>query len=70
MKGTKFSNPDELDDIIDNSFEPDTKRIFNDISTVYWLKIGSRRDNDSRIGLKMGNLRLDGWDDEFIHSSG
>ena len=70
MIGTKFSNPDELDDIIDNSFEPDTKRIFNDISTVYWLKIGSRRDNDARIGLKMGNLRLDGWDDEFIHSSG
>ena len=60
MKGTKFSNPDELDDIITEDFETDTKRIFNDISTVYWLKIGYRRDNDSRIGLKMGNLRLDG----------
>ena len=60
MKGTKFSNPDELDDIIAEDFESDTKRIFNDISTVYWLKIGYRRDNDSRIGLKMGNLRLDG----------
>ena len=60
MKGTKFSNPDELDDKITEDFESDTKRIFNDISTVYWLKIGSRRDNDARIGLKMGNLRLDG----------
>ena len=60
MKGTKFSNPDELDDIIAEDFESDTKRIFNDISTVYWLKIGSRRDNDARIGLRMGNLRLDG----------
>ena len=60
MKGTKFSNPDELDDIITEDFESDTKRIFNDISTVYWLKIGYRRDYDARIGLKMGNLRLDG----------
>ena len=70
MKGTKFSNPDELDDIITEDFESDTKRIFNDISTVYWLKIGYRRDNDARIGLKMGNLRLDGWDILFYHCCG
>ncbi|PAV16431.1 hypothetical protein PNOK_0805100 [Pyrrhoderma noxium] len=61
-EGTRFLNQEQLDDIINERFELDTKRRFSNISDTHWLKIGERQDNNEEMGLIIGKLRFEGTD--------
>lgn len=42
-------------------FEKDVKPAFEDSSHRSYLKFGLRRDNDSAVGIKNGQMALDGY---------
>ncbi|KAH8117833.1 hypothetical protein DFH11DRAFT_1740928 [Phellopilus nigrolimitatus] len=60
LQGSQYSNPEILDDIIDDAFENTTKRDFKDATKVGWLRVGDRSENNPRLGIRRGSLRLDG----------
>ncbi|EJD00154.1 uncharacterized protein FOMMEDRAFT_159802 [Fomitiporia mediterranea MF3/22] len=62
LRGSHYDNPDELDDIVDKKFEQSLKREFsiNDKEGTLWMNIGSRSENNSKMGIKKGYLRIEG----------
>ena len=60
LRGSRYDSPEILDEIICDGFESCTKRLFVDSSKIYWLRVGDRSENDIKLGIRRGCLRLAG----------
>ena len=59
LKGSKFDNKADLEAFAE-CFDKGLKGNFSGENKLHPVKFGSLRDNDSRCGVKEGNLRLQG----------
>ena len=60
LKGSQYDNPEILKEVIDDGFENSTKRQFKDAGKVSWLRVGNRDENNTKLGIRQGRLRMDG----------
>ncbi|KAL5526738.1 hypothetical protein ACEPAF_8463 [Sanghuangporus sanghuang] len=62
LRGSQYDNPEILKEAIDDHFETSTKRQFKDERKISWLRVGNRDENNARLGVRQGRLRIDGKD--------
>ncbi|KAI0086059.1 hypothetical protein BDY19DRAFT_895433 [Irpex rosettiformis] len=61
LKGSKYCDAGEINDMMEG-FEKSVKPIFKDASKPLYIKFGGRRDNDAKLGIRSGQLTLEGRD--------
>ena len=61
LYNSQYGSPDDIDHIVD-CFDKSTKLAFNDPSQTAFVRFGSTRDSDSSVDIKLGQLRLRGFD--------
>lgn len=59
LKGSKYGSSDSIDHIT-KRFDETTKRLFRDKKDLQFVPFGSPLDKDSQVGIRGGQLKLDG----------
>ena len=59
LKYSKYGNDEDLKTMMDN-FEKSTKPTFKDPGDRSFIKFGSMRDRDPSVGIRSGQLPLEG----------
>lgn len=59
LKNSSFGD-DEYIERLTEEFDKKTKCLFRDDSNATIMKIGTRRDNDSKHGIKLGHITFPG----------
>ena len=57
LRGSRFNDPEDIDVMV-SIFEETTKRQFGDNSAEYFLRFGTSRDNDPKVDIARGRLKL------------
>ena len=60
LRTSKYGNEEDLATMIE-SFERSTKPTFKDPSDRCFIKFGSMRDRDADVGIRSGQLALEGY---------
>jgi len=64
LKGSKYGTSDSIDHIT-KRFDETTKRLFRDKKDLQFVPFGSPLDKDSSVGIRGGQLKLEGYVSEF-----
>lgn len=59
LKGSKYGTSDSIDHIT-KRFDETTKRLFRDKKDLQFVPFGSPLDKDLSVGIRGGQLKLDG----------
>ena len=57
LRGSRFNDPEDIAAMV-SIFEKTTKRQFGDNSAEYFLRFGTSRDNDPKVEIARGRLKL------------
>ena len=57
LRASRFNDPEDIAVMV-SKFEETTKRQFGDNATEYFLRIGTSRDNDPKVDITRGRLKL------------
>jgi len=57
LRASRFNDPEDIAVMV-SRFEETTKRQFGDNATEYFLRIGTSRDNDPKVDITRGRLKL------------
>ncbi|KAF9465196.1 hypothetical protein BDZ94DRAFT_1307345 [Collybia nuda] len=63
LRGSKFS--DDVDNIT-SCFDKTTKLTFRNMSEPQFVRFGSARDKDPKVNIRLGQLRLLGYDPDWL----
>lgn len=67
LRNSRYGNDEDLLTMMDN-FERAVKPTFKDPSERHFVKFGSMRDRDPDVGIRSGQLPLEGYDQQFLNN--
>lgn len=59
LKNSKYGNEEDINTMLDN-FDKSVKATFKDSSERSFIKFGSMRDKDPAVGIRSGQLIVEG----------
>ena len=65
LYNSQYGSPDDIAHIVD-CFDKSTKLAFKDPSQTAFVRFGSTRDSDSSVDIKLGQLKLQGFDSRLV----